>query len=58
VINKCYLVLIARHWRENLLAIKNLQLLRSLIVILTATLLLLQEGELEASMLVRYITYI
>jgi CRISPR/Cas system-associated endonuclease/helicase Cas3 len=58
VIDKCYLVLTARHWRENLLAIKNLRLLGSLIVMLTATLPPLQEGELKASMLVRHATYI
>jgi superfamily II DNA helicase RecQ len=51
-------VLTARHWRENLLAIKNLRLLRSPIVMLTATLPPLREGELKASMLVRHATYI
>ena len=58
VINKCHLVFTARHWRENLLAIKNLRLLSSLIVMLIATLLPLREGELKASMLVRHATYI
>ncbi len=48
----------ARNWQEKLLAMKNLRLLGSLIVMLTATLPLLREVELEASMLVRYATYI
>jgi superfamily II DNA helicase RecQ len=58
VIDECHLVLTARHWRENLLAMKNLRLLGSPMVMLTATLPPLREGELEASMLVRHATYI
>ncbi|KAL1640171.1 hypothetical protein SLS61_010262, partial [Didymella pomorum] len=58
VIDECYLVLTARDWREKLLAIKNLRLVGSPIVMLTATLPPLQEGEFEASMLVRHATYI
>jgi superfamily II DNA helicase RecQ len=58
VIDECHLVLTARHWRENLLVMKNLRLLGSLMVMLTATLPLLREGELEASMLVCHATYI
>ncbi|KZM28551.1 ATP binding [Ascochyta rabiei] len=58
VIDECHLVFTARHWQENLLAIKNLRLLGSLMVMLTATLPPLREGELEASMLVRHATYI
>ena len=58
VINECHLVFTARHWRENLLAMKNLRLLGSPMVMLTATLPPLREGELEASMLVRHATYI
>jgi superfamily II DNA helicase RecQ len=58
VVDECHLVLTARHWRENLLKVKNLRLLGCPIVLLTATLPLLREGELEASMLVRNATYI
>ena len=58
VIDECHLVFTARHWRENLLAMKNLRLLGSPMVMLTATLPPLREGELEASMLVRHATYI
>jgi superfamily II DNA helicase RecQ len=58
VIDECHLVLTARHWRENLLKVKNLRLLGCPIVLLTATLPPLQEGELEVSMLVKNATYI
>jgi superfamily II DNA helicase RecQ len=57
VVDECHLVLTARHWRENLLKVKNLRLLRCLIVLLTATLPPLQEVKLEASMLVKNATY-
>jgi hypothetical protein len=58
VVDECHLVLTARHWRENLLKVKNLRLLGCPMVLLTATLPPLQEGELEASMLVKNATYI
>ena len=58
VINKCYLVLTARDQQEKLLVIKNLRLVKSLIVMLIATLPLLQEGEFKASILVRHAMYI
>jgi superfamily II DNA helicase RecQ len=58
VVDECYLVLTARHWRENLLKVKNLRLLSCPVVLLTATLPPLQEAELEASMLVKNVTYI
>jgi len=58
VLDECYLLFTARHWRANLLKVKNVRLLGCPIVLLTATLPLVQEGELEASMLVRNATYI
>jgi superfamily II DNA helicase RecQ len=38
VIDKCHLLFTARHWRRNLLKVKNLRLLRCPMVMLTATL--------------------
>jgi len=58
VVDECHLLFTARHWRANLLKVKNLRLLGCPIVLLTATLPPVQEGELEASMLVRNATYI
>jgi hypothetical protein len=52
VVDECHLLFTSRHWRENLLKVKNLQLLRGSLVMLTATLLLVQETQLEVSMLV------
>jgi superfamily II DNA helicase RecQ len=58
VIDECHLVFTARHWRENLLSMKNLRLLGCPMVLLTATLPPLREQELESSMLLRHTTYI
>jgi superfamily II DNA helicase RecQ len=58
VVDECHLVFTSSYWRRNLLKVKNLQLLRCLIVLLTATLPLMRELELEACMLVRHATYI
>jgi hypothetical protein len=58
VVDKCHLLFTLRHWQENLLKVKNLQLLRGLLVMLIATLLLVQETQLEASMLVQNVMYI
>ena len=58
VVDKYYLLFIVQYQRDNLLKVKNLQLLRYLIILLTATLPLVQEGELEVSILVRNATYI
>jgi CRISPR/Cas system-associated endonuclease/helicase Cas3 len=58
VIDECHLLFTARHWRANLLKVKNLRLLGCPTVLLTATLPVVQEPELEASMLVRNATYI
>jgi superfamily II DNA helicase RecQ len=58
VIDECHLMSTARDWREKLLAMKNLRLVGSQMVMLTATLPPLQEGEFEASMLVRHATYV
>jgi hypothetical protein len=51
VVDECHLLFTARHWRANLLKVKNLRLLGCPTVLLTATLPPVQEGELEASML-------
>jgi superfamily II DNA helicase RecQ len=45
VIDECHLVFTARNWQEKLLAMKNLRLLGSPIVMLTATLPPLREVE-------------
>ena len=58
VVDECHLLFTARHWRANLLKVKNLRLLGCPTVLLTATLPPVQEGDLEASMLVRNATYI
>ena len=58
VVDECHLLFTARHWRANLLKVKNLRLLGCPVVLLTATLPPVQEGELEASMLARNATYI
>jgi superfamily II DNA helicase RecQ len=58
VIDECHLLFTSRHWRGNLLKVKNLRLLGCPLVLLTATLPPVQEIELEASMLVRNATYI
>jgi superfamily II DNA helicase RecQ len=58
VVDECHLLFTSRHWRENLLKVKNLRLLGGLLVMLTATLPLVQETQLEASMLVQNATYI
>ena len=58
VIDECHLLFTSRHWRENLLKVKNLRLLGGSLVMLTATLPPVQETQLEASMLVRNATYI
>jgi superfamily II DNA helicase RecQ len=58
VVDECHLLFTSRHWRENLLKVKNLRLLGGSLVMLTATLPPVQEMQLEASMLVRNATYI
>jgi hypothetical protein len=58
VVDECYLVFTLSYWRRNLLKVKNLQLLRCPIVLLTATLPLMRKLELEACMLVQHATYI
>jgi superfamily II DNA helicase RecQ len=58
VIDECHLLFTSRHWRDNLLKVKNLRLLGCPLVLLTATLPPVQEIELEASILVRNATYI
>jgi superfamily II DNA helicase RecQ len=58
VVDECHLLFTSQHWRENLLKVKNLQLLRGSLVMLTATLPPVQETQLEASMLVQNATYI
>ena len=56
VVDECHLLFTARHWRANLLKVKNLRLLGCPLVLLTATLPPVQEGELEARLAVRTIT--
>ena len=48
----------ARDQQKKLLATKTLRLLKSLIVMLTAALQPLLEGEFKAIMIVRYATYV
>lgn len=58
VVDECYLVLTARGWRDKMLLVKNLCMLGCLTVLLTATLPLLREAGLEASMIARNATFI
>jgi hypothetical protein len=58
VVDKCYLIITLSNWRLKLALLKNLWLLPCPIVLLTATLLLVREGELAASMLLPCATYI
>ena len=58
VVDKYYLVFTLSDQRLKLAKLKSLQLLLCLIVLLTATLLLVREEELEESMQVQIATYI
>lgn len=58
VVDKCYLVITLSDWQLKLALVKNLRLLLCLIVLLTATLPLVREGELAISMLLLCATYI
>jgi superfamily II DNA helicase RecQ len=58
VVDECYLVLTAQSWRDKMLLVKNLRMLGCPTVLLTATLPLLREAELEASMMARNATFI
>jgi superfamily II DNA helicase RecQ len=58
VVDECYLIYTSSDWRLKLAGLKNLRLLPCPIVLLTATLLLLQEHELASAMLFTHVTYI
>jgi superfamily II DNA helicase RecQ len=58
VVDECYLIITSSDWRPKLALLKNLWLLPCLIVLLTATLPPVREGELAASMLLLCATYI
>jgi superfamily II DNA helicase RecQ len=58
VVDECHLIFTSSNWRPKLAELKNLRLLPCLIVLLTATLPLVREGELATSMLMPCATYI
>jgi hypothetical protein len=58
VVDECHLIITSSDWRLKLALLKNLWLLPCLMVLLMATLLLVREGELAASMLLPCATYI
>jgi superfamily II DNA helicase RecQ len=58
VVDECHLIFTSSDWRPKLAKLKNLRLLPCPIVLLTATLPPVREGELGSSMLVQCATYI
>jgi superfamily II DNA helicase RecQ len=58
VVDECHLIITSSDWRPKLAMLKNLRLLPYLIVLLTATLPLVREGELATSILIPHATYI
>ena len=58
VVDKCHLIITSSDWRPKLALLKNLRLLLCPIVLLTATLPPVREGELATSMLLLCATYI
>ncbi|KAI1516665.1 RecQ family helicase [Pyrenophora tritici-repentis] len=58
VVDECHLVITLSDWRPKLALLKNLRLLPCPIVLLTATLPPVREGELATSMLLPCATYI
>ena len=58
VVDECHLVITSSNWRLKLALLKNLRLLPCPIVLLTATLPPVREGELATSMLLPCATYI
>ncbi|KAF1923048.1 P-loop containing nucleoside triphosphate hydrolase protein, partial [Didymella exigua CBS 183.55] len=58
VVDKCHLIFTSSDWRPKLAELKNLRLLPCLIVLLTATLPPVREGELATSMLIPCAMYI
>ncbi len=58
MIDECHLMFTASNYRAKLAHLKWLQVLKCLMVLLTATLLLMLEDELSESMLVQYARYI
>ena len=58
VVDKCHLIITSSDWRPKLALLKNLRLLPCPIVLLTATLPPVREGELATSMLLPCATYV
>jgi superfamily II DNA helicase RecQ len=58
VVDECHLIFTSSDWRPKLARLKNLRLLSCPIVLLTATLPPVREGELCESMLIQVATYI
>ncbi|CAN9385033.1 unnamed protein product [Alternaria alternata] len=58
VVDKCHLVITSSDWRPKLALLKNLRLLPCPIMLLTATLPPVREGELATNMLLPCATYI
>lgn len=58
VVDECHLIITSSDWRPKLALLKNLRLLPCPIVLLTATLPPVREGELATSMLILHATYI
>lgn len=58
VVDECHLIITSSDWRPKLALLKNLRLLPCPIVLLTATLPPVREGELATSMLLPCATYI
>ncbi|KAF1922241.1 uncharacterized protein M421DRAFT_10708 [Didymella exigua CBS 183.55] len=58
VVDKCHLIFTSSDWRPKLAELKNLRLLPCPIVLLTATLPPVREGELATSMLIPCAMYI
>lgn len=58
VVDECHLIFTSSDWRPKLAKLKNLRLLPCPIVLLTATLPPVREGELSGSMAIQAATYI
>jgi superfamily II DNA helicase RecQ len=58
VVDECHLIITSSDWRPKLALLRNLRLLPCPIVLLTATLPPVREGELATSMLLPVATYI
>jgi superfamily II DNA helicase RecQ len=58
VVDECHLIFTSSDWRPKLAMLKNLRLLACPIVLLTATLPPVREGEIATSMLIQCATYV